>query len=52
MNESSNNLLDQWRILSQKDLKAAKLLFKNNEFLLSAFHLQQAIEKFLKMYYI
>jgi HEPN domain-containing protein len=47
---ADKELLDQWNKLAFSDFKAAKSLLKDNELLLAVFHLQQSVEKYLKMY--
>ncbi|MBF0359931.1 MAG: HEPN domain-containing protein [Oligoflexia bacterium] len=46
------SLLDQWNKLAVNDLKVSKILLRENQLLLSMFHLQQTTEKYLKMYFI
>lgn len=50
--EIDNELLDEWKDFADGDLKTAKLLLTNNNFLHGVFHLQQALEKYLKRYFI
>lgn len=45
-------LLDQWDKLAGNDFKASKILLRESQLLLSMFHLQQSVEKYLKMYFI
>jgi HEPN domain-containing protein len=54
MDEKSKfqKILDMWEKNAFNDLKASKILVKNNQLLLSMFHLQQAVEKYIKMYFI
>ena len=49
---SENEVHHQWIILAQDDFKAADQLSSGGSLLLSAFHLQQCVEKYLKAYFI
>lgn len=49
---SINDLLEKWISMANEDFEVSKLLYNENKFLISAFHLQQAVEKYLKAYYI
>ena len=45
-------ILSEWLKLATSDLNASRYLLSQEELLLSAYHMQQSIEKMLKRYYI
>lgn len=47
-----SDLLEKWIELAKADLKAADQLTSGGNLLLSMFHLQQAVEKYLKAYFV
>ncbi|HPI41571.1 MAG TPA: HEPN domain-containing protein [Pseudobdellovibrionaceae bacterium] len=49
---AENSLVEKWKELAQEDLRAADQLKSGASLLLSMFHLQQALEKYLKAYIV
>ncbi len=45
-------LLKQWKKIAETDLNSAKSLLRDGYLLNSCFHLQQAIEKYLKLFFL
>lgn len=51
-NIMTDSLLEQWKLASLEDFNSAKSLFRDGFYLNSCFHLQQSLEKYLKMFFI
>ena len=45
-------LIQKWLALAENDFEAAEILLEKKKLLLAAFHSQQSLEKFFKMYYL